>query len=277
MPYPLFLEAEPFRGVPYMEYHPMPADPGCQSRAWRPGSARKIFVCKQAEMHASPRWAFTLIELLIVVAIIAILAAIAVPNFLEAQIRAKVARIKADQRTMATAIESYSVDNNRPPVRCDNWQNPNNPKQAYPVFVEKVYAPTAPTAPVGLHTLTTPVSYISSLPRDLFYMAAGRVATPTNTLLDAMEYWDPNQTDAWLAVLNGVKVVGKAKGWGVVSVGPDGALGANQSGLPGGSPPETGTTAFTARIFYDPTNGSVSLGNIYRFAGDLQEKDILWN
>src|SRR5262245_16285391 len=58
--------------------------------------------------------AFTLIELLIVVAIIAILAAIAVPNFLEAQTRAKVARTKADMRTFATALESYTVDNNKP-------------------------------------------------------------------------------------------------------------------------------------------------------------------
>ena len=49
--------------------------------------------------------AFTLIELLIVVAIIAILAAIAVPNFLEAQIRAKVSRAKADMRTLATGLE----------------------------------------------------------------------------------------------------------------------------------------------------------------------------
>ena len=49
--------------------------------------------------------AFTLIELLIVVAIIAILAAIAVPNFLEAQTRAKVARSVADIRTLATALE----------------------------------------------------------------------------------------------------------------------------------------------------------------------------
>lgn len=58
---------------------------------------------------------FTLIELLIVVAIIAILAAIAVPNFLEAQTRSKVSRTLADMRSIATALESYAVDNNRYP------------------------------------------------------------------------------------------------------------------------------------------------------------------
>ena len=56
--------------------------------------------------------AFTLIELLIVVAIIAILAAIAVPNFLEAQTRSKVSRSKADIRTQAIAMEAYFVDHN---------------------------------------------------------------------------------------------------------------------------------------------------------------------
>ena len=85
------------------------------------------------------RKAFTLIELLIVVAIIAILAAIAVPNFLEAQTRSKVSRMKADQRTIATGIESYAVDNNHFPIdRADDV--------AFPYYLNR--------------GLTTPIAYV---------------------------------------------------------------------------------------------------------------------
>ncbi len=55
---------------------------------------------------------FTLIELLIVVAIIGIIAAIAIPNLLNAIDRGRQKRTMADMRTIGTAMESYAVDNN---------------------------------------------------------------------------------------------------------------------------------------------------------------------
>ncbi len=52
----------------------------------------------------------TLIELLIVVAIIAILASIAIPNFLQAQIRSKIASVVTNQSMIAAALDTYYVD-----------------------------------------------------------------------------------------------------------------------------------------------------------------------
>ena len=88
---------------------------------------------------------FTLIELLIVVAIIAILAAIAVPNFLEAQVRAKVSRARTDLRSVATALESYRVDYN---------QYPNTP------FCATSF--NGGLLRVIPNTLSTPIAYITT-------------------------------------------------------------------------------------------------------------------
>ena len=60
--------------------------------------------------------AFTLIELLIVVLIIVVLAALAIPNFLEFQTRAKVARVVSDLRTIEIGLEAYRVDNGDYPI-----------------------------------------------------------------------------------------------------------------------------------------------------------------
>ena len=61
------------------------------------------------------RKGFTLIELMIVVAIIGIIVAIAIPNLLNAIQRAKQRRTMGDIRSIATAMEAYSVDLNRYP------------------------------------------------------------------------------------------------------------------------------------------------------------------
>ena len=60
---------------------------------------------------------FTLIELLIVVAIIGIIAAIAVPNLLTAIQRSRRSRTAADIRAIGTALGSYQVDTNLYPIQ----------------------------------------------------------------------------------------------------------------------------------------------------------------
>jgi type II secretion system protein G len=97
---------------------------------------------------------FTLIELLIVIAIILILIAIALPNFLEAQIRARVVRASGDMRTIGTALEMYFLDFRQYPTDHEpdgGWQER------------------------GLFQLTTPIQYIASLPEDPFSTNSGMV------------------------------------------------------------------------------------------------------
>jgi len=90
--------------------------------------------------------AFTLIELLVVVAIIAILAAIALPNFLEAQTRAKVSRVKADLHAAATCMDLYRVDNNAYPEPLQALSTPV-------AYASDAYAPDAFRNPGGWFAL----------------------------------------------------------------------------------------------------------------------------
>jgi prepilin-type N-terminal cleavage/methylation domain-containing protein len=95
---------------------------------------------------------FTLIELLIVIAIILILIAIALPNFLEAQIRANIARVKSDFRTLNVSLQQYQIDFNKFPIVVDHFSTP---------FAKR------------LQPLTTPVTYLAALPTDPFERLGG--------------------------------------------------------------------------------------------------------
>jgi prepilin-type N-terminal cleavage/methylation domain-containing protein len=70
--------------------------------------------------------AFTLVEIMIVVAIIALLAAIAVPGFLRARKRSQASRIINDLRLIDSAVDQYAIETNRASgfsVNTVDWTN----------------------------------------------------------------------------------------------------------------------------------------------------------
>ncbi len=131
-------------------------------------------------LHLNTR-AFTLIELLIVIAIILILIGIALPNFLEAQTRAKVVRESSDMKSLATAIESLRLE--RGVLLVDYWDDDNmqivqarfrgGPMYPSPSFKAccSWHRGDWRGGTSGLFTpLTTPVKYMSTVPPDPFFI-----------------------------------------------------------------------------------------------------------
>lgn len=119
---------------------------------------------------------FTLIELLIVVLIIAILAAIAIPNFLEFQTRAKVSRVKSDHRSLATGLEAYYVDNNEYPAMAVGEWGANaqwvlGAPGAYNICTFRLR--NSATQITLMHTMTTPIAYITGYFPDPFASSKG--------------------------------------------------------------------------------------------------------
>lgn len=64
------------------------------------------------KINTKKRGGFTLVEIMIVVAIIALLAAIAVPSFLRARKRSQATTTKNDLRLIDSAIDQYAIENN---------------------------------------------------------------------------------------------------------------------------------------------------------------------
>ena len=67
------------------------------------------------------RGGFTLVEIMIVVAIIALLAAIAVPNFLRSRRRAQATQVLQDLRLVDAAVDQYAIENNKSGTASVSW------------------------------------------------------------------------------------------------------------------------------------------------------------
>jgi len=226
---------------------------------------------------------FTLIELLIVIAIILILIAIALPNFLEAQIRAKTVKSAGDTRSLGIAVESFRVDHGY--LLVDIWDDdsPLGAQRLYELF-GNIANPRKPTRLQRdvMAPLTTPSTYIKEIPQDPFlHEPKGRATEETWTgQLDTYTYFD--RDPAIPDIADGKNVPGSNK-WpddhningyhpgeqafsqvkrlsdgefASIGAGPDGNV--VQSGYRG--------------IPYSPTNGTKSGGNItWRSSGTLNK------
>jgi prepilin-type N-terminal cleavage/methylation domain-containing protein len=188
-------------------------------------------------MKAGPRRAFTLIELLIVIAIILVLIAIALPNFLEAQIRAKVVRVQGDQRTIYIAIEQYAID-------------------------RKTYMPYSSWGPHGtpgyFNVLTSPVRYLTNIDAvsDPFFdpEIQGVGGVRYGYYSDGLTSYNHFVDGSWLYIRNKLRVRGapywKSVRYCITSAGPDLELNVDSD---------------SDVMFYNPTNGTNSRGDLLRF------------
>lgn len=182
-------------------------------------------------MEKKGRRAFTLIELLIVVAIIGILAAIAIPNFLEAQVRAKVARVQSEYRSMKTAMYLYHVD-------WGDWPSDQGPGGSdHSTFWT-------------LRELSTPIAYMSEVPyQDPFSTTTVTVTLEIPQSNHYQYYAWPDYTGPIWGLCPPCDPYAQVKllQWVIVNVGPA------QLWPPG----------FNWGIAYDATNGTVSYGTLW--------------
>ncbi len=180
---------------------------------------------------------FTLIELLIVVAVIGILAAIAVPNFLQAQIRAKVARAAGNMRTVETGLEAYRIDKGTYPRWA--WDGWGNPDLHY----------------TGFRDLTTPVAYVFSA--DAFSNPFRAPVQKQHQVADGREL-DPYFELGTFQYKTGNKYdynVFPRNVWLLESSGPDSADDYDGQSFP------------VPALIYQPSNGVLSRGDIFRGGG----------
>jgi len=189
---------------------------------------------------------FTLIELLIVVAIIAILAAIAIPNFLEAKTRSGVSKLLADMKTLGMAEEMYHVEHGayHPCYGTCPWDEAraNGPCAWF------LYASGGGCGLSGPF-LTTPIAFINTIPIDPFmsrYVSKLQPFGGDRSVLYRQAYNRVHRNFAIGSPTGQVYVSVKQVGWTMRSPGPNLLI-----------------WGYDVETVYDPTNGTVSNGDIW--------------
>jgi prepilin-type N-terminal cleavage/methylation domain-containing protein len=213
---------------------------------------------------------FTLIELLIVVAIIAILAAIAIPNFIEAQIRSKVSAEKTNMRSIGTAIESYRLD--WPTYPIGYWEYRFATEQGYAKYDGITREQFSNM--LHLRTVTTPVSYMTSIPEARLsckpykhwhadtYPGQPNGSGPTSDIMNKnYHYMSWGWKKFWVTYSRT-----QEKKWCLQSAGPDREHtdGGMMMWGPRGGYPNKPNTNYAINYMYDSTNGTRSFGDIVR-------------
>lgn len=186
-----------------------------------------------------PTAAFTLIELVVVLAVLGFLSAVALVNMHEAQVRAKLSRVRGDMRSLSVAIEAYMTDNGRYPFG-QHFGHPS-PWQK-------------------LRQVTTPIAYITSVPADPFHDPAGSFA----------QSFAPERADTYLYnsgaaefALGLEQTAQRFQRWSLTNTGPDRVYQFSYYAFA-----DTFVDSGRHVVFiYDPTNGTTSGGDIFRRGG----------
>ncbi len=218
------------------------------------------------------RTGFTLIELMIVVAVVAVLAALAIPNYLEAQTRSKVSAAKSNLVVVRNALEAYHVDNNAyPPVR------PRIPEDPFALLADHQLGPlTTPLAYVSPTAFRDPFGYLQ--PRE---SGGGGGSASRSRTSGYPIFGDPNPHQSLMYfhyLSQSVRLNYPAfaiHGAGIVSIGPDlrDSLGGYRPFPPAFFHREFYFTEIQHPLdtVYDPTNGTISEGDISDFAGPARQ------
>jgi prepilin-type N-terminal cleavage/methylation domain-containing protein len=198
-------------------------------------------------------YAFTLVELLIVLSIVAILAMVAAPKMLESKLLSTLTQVSQDQRLIQSALDAYFQDWGGYPRDHDSrWPLPNAGEQD------------------GFTQLTSPIRYLTFQPQDPF---------GTTDVFKGLSYEGGSGSDQIpeCGRASFVRLLYRdisARKWGssscihaylIISLGPDKTDNTNGN---------DGFPYSTVLKSYSPTNGTKSYGDIYHMTGQYRRGNV---